>query len=133
MESHPPIRGQSAQSAAQRERSASLSRQWNAVQDAAAAVAMMAGLAPEKPTPKMRNFAALIRDVDGWRYELAKNQVADMAAMMQPGLAALLATNARGQNATAAALTLWSEYHAAREAVLGLLPEPGALGPKRSA
>ncbi|WP_209349002.1 hypothetical protein [Pontixanthobacter sp. CEM42] len=116
-----------------RDTSSKLSRQWTAVQDAAQAVAMMAGLAPEKPSSKIRNFPALIKDVEGWRLELAKSHIADMSAMMQPGVAALLAVNARGQDATAAALTLWREYHAAREAVLALLPETGKMGPPRSA
>lgn len=110
-----------------------LTRQWAALQDAGSAVAAMAGLAPEKLSQKVRQFPALIKDADGWRLELAKNQVADMTAMMQPGLSALLAVNARGQDATAAALTLWREYHAAREAVLLLLPETGTMGPRRAA
>jgi len=118
---------------AAREAGSTLARQWSAVQDAAEAIAMMAGLAKEEPSDKCRNFAILIRDVEGWRLELAKNHVADMAAMMQPGLAALLASNARGQDATAAALTLWREYFVAREAVLDLLPESGKMGPRRSA
>lgn len=113
--------------------SSRLSRQWAAIQDAAQAVALMAGLAPEELSTKIRNFPALIKDVDGWRLELAKNQIADMSAMMQPGVTALLAVNARGQDATAAALTLWREYHAAREAVLALLPDTGTMGPRRSA
>ncbi|GAA4642360.1 hypothetical protein GCM10023115_05310 [Pontixanthobacter gangjinensis] len=116
-----------------RQESNQLSRQWAAVQDAAAAVAMLAGLEPEQAAQNIRNFPALIKDAEGWRQELAKNHVGDIAAMMQPGLAALLATNARGQDATSPALTLWREYHAAREAVLGLLPEQGAMGPRRSA
>lgn len=110
-----------------------LSLQWAAVQDAASAVAMLAGLAPEQPTQKIRNFPALIKSVNGWQLELAKNQVADMAAMMQPGLAALLAVKARGQNGTAAAQTLWNEYVSARDAVLTLLPDSGKMGPRRSA
>ncbi|NMW32731.1 hypothetical protein HKD42_11710 [Altererythrobacter sp. RZ02] len=110
-----------------------LTRQWAALQDAGSAIATLANLAPEEPSQKTRQFPVLIKDVDGWRLELAKNQVADMTAMMQPGLAALLAVNARGQDATAAAITLWREYHAAREAVLALLPEAGAMGPRRTA
>jgi hypothetical protein len=118
---------------AAREAGSTLTRQWAAVQDAAEAVGMMAGLAKEEPSDKCRNFAILIRDVEGWRLELAKNHVADMTAMMQPGLTALLASNARGQDATAAALTLWREFFLARAAVLDLLPEMGKMGPKRSA
>jgi hypothetical protein len=110
-----------------------MSVQWTALQDAAAAVAALAGLAEEKPTPQIRNFPALIRDAGGWRYELAERGVADLAAIMQPGLKALLAVHARGQDATAAALTLWREFHAARAALLTLVPQAGAMGPRRSA
>ena len=111
----------------------SLSVQWTALQDAAAAVAAMAGLAPEKATPQIRNFPALIKDVGGWRFELATDLIGDLTAMMRPGVTALLAVNARGQDATAAAVTLWREYHHARNSVLALVPEGGTMGPRRSA
>ena len=117
----------------QRRNIQSLSVQWTALQDAAAAVAAMAGLAPEKPTPQIRNFPALIKDVGGWRFELATDLIGDLTAMMRPGVTALLAVNARGQDATAAAVTLWREYHHARNSVLALVPEGGTLGPRRSA
>lgn len=111
----------------------SLSVQWTALQDAAAAVAALAGLAPERPSPHVRNFPALIKDAGGWRFELAADLVSDLTAMMRPGLSALLAVNARGQDATAAAVALWREFHHARNSVLALVPEGGELGPRRSA
>lgn len=111
----------------------SLSVQWTALQDAAAAVASLAGLAAERPTPQVRNFPALIKDVGGWRYELAADRIADLAAMMRPGVTALLAVSARGQDATAAAVTLWREFHHARDSVLSLVPDSGQMGPRRSA
>lgn len=111
----------------------SLSVQWTALQDAAAAVAALAGLAAERPTPQVRNFPALIKDVGGWRFELAADLIGDLTAMMRPGLTALLAVNARGQDATAAAVSLWREFHHARNSVLALVPEGGDLGPRRSA
>lgn len=111
----------------------SLSVQWTALQDAAAAVAALAGLAPERPGPQVRNFPALIKDVGGWRYELAVDLIGDLTAIMRPGVTALLAVNARGQDATAAAVTLWREYHHARNSVLALVPDGGELGPRRSA
>lgn len=111
----------------------SLSVQWTALQDAAGAVAALAGLAPEKTTPQIRNFPALIKDVGGWRFELASEQIEDLTAMMRPGVTALLAVNARGQDATSAAVTLWREFHNARSAVLALVPSGGDLGPRRSA
>jgi hypothetical protein len=110
-----------------------MSVQWAALHDAGAAVAAMAGLAPEKPSARVRNFPALIKDIGGWRLELALDGVADLAAMMQPGVKALLAVAARGQDPTAAALTLWREYHHARAALLELVPEQGHMGPLRKA
>jgi hypothetical protein len=111
----------------------SMSIQWAALHDAAAAVAAMAGLAAEKPTAQVRNFPALIKDAGGWRYELANNGVADLSAIMRPGVKALLAVSARGQDPTAAALSLWREYHHARSALLGLVPQQGRMGPLRKA
>ena len=107
--------------------------QWAALQDAAAAVAQMAGLAPEKPSAQVRDFPALIKDAGGWRIELATDGVADLSAMMRPGVKALLAVAARGQDPTAAALSLWREYHHARAALIALVPEQEHTGPSRKA
>ncbi len=117
----------------QRSTAQSLSVQWTALQDAASAVGALAGLAPEKLTPQVRNFPALIKDVGGWRFELASEMIGDLTAMMRPGVTALLAVNARGQDATAAAITLWREFHHARNSVLALVPQGGDMGPRRSA
>ncbi len=117
--------GQSAPSAS--------SRKWAALQDAANVVAGLAGLEPERTTPEIRDFPALIRDAAPWRRELAERGIDDMAAMMEPGIAALLGVNARGADPRAAALALWREFTQARAAVLALLPPSGAMGPRRSA
>jgi len=53
--------GQAAASAA--------SLKWAALQDAANVVAGLAGLEPERTTPEIRNFPALIRDTAAWRRE----------------------------------------------------------------
>ena len=116
------------ESAAPRGASA-MSAQWAALHDAATAVAALAGLANEKPSAQVSNFPALIKDIGGWRMELAINGIADLAAMMKPGVKALLAVSARGQDPTAAALSLWREYHHARAALLALVPEQGRMGP----
>ena len=100
-----------------------LSLRWAALHDAANAVAALAGLAAEKPDPSVRGFPGRVRDSGGRRFVPVEQGVADIAAIMQPGLAALLAVRARGQDATAPALALWQEFHAARAAVMGLLPE----------
>ena len=109
------------------------SLKWAALQDAANVVATLAGLEPERTTPEIRNFPALIREAAPWRRELADRGIEDMSAVMAPGIAALLGVNARGADPRAAALALWREFVAARGAVLGLLPPSGALGPRRSA
>jgi hypothetical protein len=117
--------GQSAASAS--------SLKWAALQDAANVVATLAGLDPERTTPEMRNFPALIREAAPWRRELADRGIDDMSAVMAPGIAALLGVNARGADPRPAALALWREFTASRAAVLALLPPSGAMGPRRSA
>jgi len=109
------------------------SLKWAALQDAANVVAVLAGLEPERSTAEIRNFPALVRDAAKWRRELAERGIEDMAAMMEPGIAALLGINARGADPRPAALALWREFTAARAAVLALLPPSGAMGPPRSA
>lgn len=109
------------------------SMKWAALQDAANVVAVLAGLEPERSTPEIRNFPALVREAAKWRREFAERGIEDMAAMMEPGIAALLGINARGADPRPAALALWREFAAARGAVLSLLPPSGALGPRRSA
>jgi hypothetical protein len=109
------------------------SLKWAALQDAANVVATLAGLEPERTTAEIRNFPALIREAAPWRRELAERGIDDMAAVMEPGIAALLGVNARGANPRPAALALWREFTEARGAVLALLPPSGALGPRRSA
>ena len=110
-----------------------LSMRWAALHDAADAVAALAGIAPERPTSAVRNFPALVRDLDGSKLELVRSGIDDLAAIMQPGLAALLAVNARGQSAAVAAHTLWHEFLAARDALVRLAPVSAAQAPRRPA
>lgn len=109
------------------------SRKWAALQEAANVVASLAGLDQERPGAAIRNFPALMREAPAWRRELADQQIDDMAAMMQPGIAALLGVNARGADPRPAALALWREFVSARDAVLALLPPSGSMGPRRNA
>lgn len=108
-----------------------MSMKWSALHDAAGVVAMLAGLAAESMRPEVRNFPALMRDIGGWRRELAEQGIDDLSAVMEPGLAALLAVSARGVNPASAALALWQEFHAARAALLQLVPPPSASTPRR--
>ncbi|WP_448995000.1 hypothetical protein [Novosphingobium sp.] len=107
-----------------------MSMKWSALHDAAAVVCTLAGLQQEMRKPEIRNFPAIMRDTGGWRYDLAKQGVDDLAAIMEPGLAALLAVSARGQSPGPAATALWHEFLTSRAALLALVPP---LGIKRRA
>ncbi len=113
--------------------SSATSMRWHALGDAGAVVATLAGLAPEPANRQLRNFPVLIRDCVPWRRDLAENAVADLAAVMEPGLSALLAINARGADARPAARALWHEFAQARAAIMALVPAKDSNGPLRSA
>ncbi|MFM6931622.1 MAG: hypothetical protein ACKOUT_05190 [Novosphingobium sp.] len=100
----------------------SMGMKWSALHDAAGIVATLAGLAPEAMTAELRNFPAVIRDAGGWQREAAEQGVEDVSAIMETGIAALLAVHARGIDAHTAALSLWHEFMTARAALLRLAP-----------
>jgi hypothetical protein len=100
---------------------------WAALAEAASVVATLAGLEPERTATQASDFPELIRDAEPWRRERAEHGVADLAAIMEPGIAALLAVNARGADPRPAATALWREYLAARAAILALLPPRATL------
>jgi hypothetical protein len=110
-----------------------MSMKWSALHDAAGVVAMLAGLPAEQMTAAIRNFPASMRDIGGWRRNLAEQGIEDLSAIMEPGLSALLAVHARGASPAAAAQALWQEFLRARNALMDLTPPPGAPGPLRSA
>ena len=109
------------------------SMRWAALGEAGKVVALLAGVEPERSDTLVRNFPALIRDAAPWRRQLADSGCVDLAAVMEPGIAALLAINARGADCRPAARALWREFSAARAAMLALLPPSGGMGPRRSA
>ncbi|HVR90135.1 MAG TPA: hypothetical protein VHG29_03430 [Novosphingobium sp.] len=109
-----------------------MSMKWSALHDAAGVVALLAGIASEPMRPEVRNFPAVMRDAGGWRRSMAEQGVDDLSAIMEPGLAALLAVHARGASASAA-LSLWQEFQAARAGLMALTPPPASNGPLRSA
>lgn len=99
-------------------------RQWAALHQAAGVVAVLAGLPVEPERSVTRNFPVTIATVGGWRASLAEQGIADLSAMMEPGLAALLAIHGQGADTLAPARTLWEEFDHARAALLALLPPP---------
>ena len=66
-------------------------------------------------------FPNAIETVGDARLLLARETIGDIDAMLQPGLAALRAIAARGQDTTAPAIALWREFHASRNALLALV------------
>ena len=101
--------------------------------DAGTVVAAMAATAPEPADRRLRNFSVMIRDCPPWQRQLVEHAVADLAAVMEPGLAALLAINARGADPGPAARALWHEFRQSRAAIMALVPASGDMGPLRSA
>lgn len=110
-----------------------LSMKWSALHDAAGVVAALAGLEPDPMTSEVRNLPTVMRDAGGWRKELAEQGIADLSAILEPGLSALLAAHARGARPQAAAAALWQEFLTARDAVLALAPPPLSPAPRRFA
>jgi hypothetical protein len=108
-----------------------MSMKWSALHDAVSVVGMLAGMAAEPMRPEVRNFPAVMRDVGGWRRNSAEQGIDDLNAIMEPGLAALMAVNARGANPAVPALALWQEFHAARAALLALVPPASSQAPRR--
>lgn len=104
---------------------AAIDRRWTALTNAGTVVAALAGIAAAQPSERVRDFPALIRACSAWRQDLAENRIADLTAVMEPGIAVLLKVNARGDDPTPAARALWHEFDCARNAILGLLPDKG--------
>ena len=104
-----------------------MANKWAVLNDAAFVVATLAGLAPEPRKTEAGNFPAQLGDAYGWRKTLAERGVDDLAAVMEPGIAALLAAQASGVVPASAALALWQEFARTRAAMLALVagPDPG--------
>ena len=90
---------------------ASLESQWRALNAAAESVLVLAGSAGGSVTPtvnpaELRHFPTAVAALTGGRRRLVEDGLADLIAIMEPGLAALLAV--------VPAQTLWHEFVAAR-------------------
>ena len=84
-----------------------LSEQWAAVHEAAGAVGGLAQLGRETLGEDIADLPERAAQRGGWHFEAAAR--------------ALLALTAKGQDTTAAALTLWREFHCARNAIVDLV------------
>ena len=99
-----------------------IAARWEAVHEAAAAVGKLAQLGRESLTSEVASLPFRAAEKGGWHYEMVARGIDDLAAVVQSGLRALLSLTAGGQDTTAAALTLWREFHIARAAILKLVP-----------
>ncbi|MBA4765475.1 hypothetical protein [Qipengyuania huizhouensis] len=104
------------------DRLTALTAQWEAVHEAAAAVGILAQLGEEEESEEIRSLPQRALELGGLNLESVARGVDDLAAVMQPGLRALLSLTATGHDTTSAALTLWREFHCARAAILALAP-----------
>ena len=98
-----------------------LVQRWEAVHEAAAAVGNLAQLGREPLSREIMGLPERAAVRGGWHYDSVARGIDDLAAMMEPGLRALLSLTAQGQDTTAAALTLWREFHTARAAIVAIL------------
>lgn len=97
---------------------------WHALVEAGELVAELAGADVALASEELRSVPELIGQADGWRREHAERGIDDLAAVMEPGIAALLAINESGADPRPAARALWREFLAARVALLTLLAPP---------
>lgn len=115
----PPLEGRARNARDQ----ANLAAQWEAVHEAAAAIGVLAQLGRPDESEAVTRLPERAEAHGGYEYDMVRRGVDDLAAVMQPGLRALLALSAAGQDTTSAALTLWREFHASRDAIIALAPE----------
>lgn len=101
---------------------ATLGLGWAALGDASNIIAQLAGDQPETNPILAPQFAARIWNAEPWQADLVEKGMADLRAVMEPGIAALLAISERGGNCQPAAKSLWREFTNARCALLSLLP-----------
>jgi len=99
---------------------AEIAERWHALHGTGQAIAAKAALAKEPFTGDLAAFPKHIAQRNPSYLQLALWSLEDMDAVTQPGLTALNAIEARGQDATAPALALWREFHHARSAIMAL-------------
>lgn len=96
-----------------------LARKWAALHAVAELVASLGDVEPG-PVPEAEVFAPALERAGGWRLNLARQGVDDIAAMLEPGLSALLTVHGQGGDTRAAATALWQEFDRARQPLLAL-------------
>lgn len=101
--------------------SADLAPRWEALHETAREIARLGQLGAERPCAQVVGFAENAWAAPQWRGALADRALADLMAVVSPGLAALRSIEAEGRDPTAAAVMLWREFHRARASILHLV------------
>jgi hypothetical protein len=91
---------------------------WDALHEAAAVVAVLAGLPAEPLAAEIQAFGVKLVEAPHWLRDVVLQGVEDLAAIMEPGLAALIAVHSGGGDPAVPARALWGEFVAARDALL---------------
>ncbi|HWU02876.1 MAG TPA: hypothetical protein VN222_09075 [Novosphingobium sp.] len=99
-----------------------LDAQWAALSKAASAIAALAGPQVVAQARSQLTLPPSMYKARDRRGALIAQTLADLVAVMEPGLKALLEVHARGADAAPPALALWHEFVSARTALLALAP-----------
>ena len=99
---------------------ASLAAKWDALHEAGAAIGSLAQLGAEPVDKAVATLPQRAAELGGPRGQAIARGMDDLGSVLEPGLRALLDLTGNGHDTTAAALTLWREFHTARAAILAL-------------
>lgn len=106
---------------------ADLATRWEELHVMASEIGRFGQLGSERVDPEVRDFALNAAVAPEWRRQLADRGLGDLIAVLRPGLTAMKAIEAEGRDPTAAAVSLWREFHRARQALLDLVARDVAL------
>lgn len=107
--------------------SGSLAFHWNALHEAADALASLAQVERTSRSHDADDLPRKAAAADPVRCAMVVQGVDDLAAVMRTGLTALLAVVDAGGDASAAATTLWREFQSGREALRALVDAPEGI------
>jgi len=99
-----------------------LGLQWAALREAAGVIATLARV--EAQAARELAFPASLRDAPPRRCVMIEQAIGDLVAVMEPGVAALIAVCERGGDPAPAARALWQEFVRARIGLAALAPPP---------
>jgi hypothetical protein len=109
---------------AEAENASRVGARWAVLEGAGRTVAQLAGKGGEFGGGT--DMAASMAALHPAGADLAVRAIDDLAAVLEPGIGALLAVRERGLDPAPAAAALWGEFCLARNALLALAPKPGA-------